>query len=499
MRVLMKRASYAKDGFRRSKRDTSDYLFPVYFVLGVLCVLGLVMTLVPSRSVPESESEGPEHILVFDCGSTGTRLNIIRNEGGTLVPVDWQEFDVPWEGYKAKKHGYHRLETLGGIHGLAGKDLEAVKGALQPMLDWAGAALSSRKPSEIPILLFATAGVRKLSKGGQDALMRHVRHVLSSTNFKFQEEWAKIITGEDEGIFSWVSSNYKLGNFERTVASSSDRGSPGMSMNMLELGGSSLQVSYVVDAPAETARTVEVLGRDYNLQVKSFNGYGMNDAFNSTLTHLRKRWDGGKGGERKSRIAHPCLQKGYTLKEADVSFDGDFDAEECERVIEAATHSEVVQRYAKSMRNAKTRFIALAGFYLVYSFFDLDLKKPLSEVVKHANAVCEQSYDSSLSREQREDLNSGLYCFRSTYILAISRWLSISDQDIKVFDSSEWALGAGIQYLAFLMPRHEGWKVGWLLGVSGILLLAGLVVGGWARKGRSANGLLPVFFSDKHP
>ena len=83
--------------------------------------------------------------------------------------------------------------------------------------------------------------------------------------------------------------------------------------------------------------------------------------------------------------------------------------------------------------------------------------------------------------------------------LAISRWLSISDQDIKVFDSSEWALGAGIQYLAFLMPRHEGWKVGWLLGVSGILLLAGLVVGGWARKGRSANGLLPVFFSDKHP
>ena len=455
-----------------------------------------------------SASAAPDHILVIDCGSTGTRLNIIRRgeDGVTLQAVSWEEYRVPFPGYTPKKHGYNRLETTPGIHNQAGAGDEGVRSALDPLLLWAKEALAGHgDPAHTPILLFATAGARKLGEADRNELMASVRRVLSSSGFRFRPEWAKIIAGEDEGIFSWVSSNYKLGKFAA--------GDGGV-VNMLELGGSSLQASYVVNGSDAGAREVEVLGRKHGLKVQSFNGYGMNDAFNATLYHLLGDTAGGlEGVEDRRVVAHPCLQRGYAFepKEIGVRFEGAFDSEACSlAVLGAFSASELsekgVARHHAGVGGTGGGYIALAGFYLVYSFFGLDLGLPLSEAARRTGEVCSGAFDETLTAEEREDRNAGLYCFRSVYSRVIlNEWLGLGDDQVAVYGSSEWALGA-----ALLTQweddeagggRREAAAAGMAPLGAGALVLVGLGVWGWRRRRRDdpKRWDLPIFSRDKHP
>ncbi|QDZ17951.1 putative apyrase [Chloropicon primus] len=515
-KLISSRVLHAK----RNRRGRENIISWIVIVLTVAALIGYVLwdgyrgagRGMGSLVLGPPSSHLPHHVLVVDCGSTGTRLNIIGRVGGdegeeSFRAVGWEEFKVPFPGYTPKKHGYNRLETMPGIHHTAAGGLKEVKAALEPLLDWAKEALrGSGDLGEVPILLFATAGVRKLEAGKQKALMGHVRHVLSSSGFRFQPEWARIITGEDEGIFSWVSSNYKLGNFGPAAAGA---------MNVLELGGSSLQASYVVDSAGEgDTKPVKVLDRTYNLRVKSFNGYGMNDAFNSSLYHLLS-----EGGV----VVHPCFQAGFSFEpgELDVRYEGGFDADKCRRVIKGGLPNESVRGYHEGVRGARADYIALAGFYLVYSFFEIDLTTPLSEAFERMASICAFPFEEGFTEEERGDKNAGLYCFRSVYVDVILReWMGLAQ--VKVYDESEWALGAAILLHHELDDEERerrrievGVEVGARWGVRGLLaalLALGMVLAGVAlvlkaalfssrggRRGVADGGqdfLLPVWRSD---
>ena len=465
-KLISRRQAYASvDRFRRARRGSENALTCVILVAAISAVAALILwSGFRSGGGTHLAAPQPEHVLVFDCGSTGTRLNIIRVTHGDLfggdanfTAVNWQDFNVPFPGYTPKKHGYNRIETFPGIHQAAAKGVHEVKKSLQPLLDWAKQALRQHplaggqgKLSDIPVLLFATAGVRKLAPKDQKILMNHIIHVLSTSGFRFQPDWATIITGEDEGIFSWVSSNFKLGNFQSEKSA----------MNMLELGGSSLQGSYVTNPELSSTdsgnrRSVTVLGRSYDLEVESFNGYGMNDAFNSTLYYL---WDQHKmkarGRDQQKVLIHPCLQEGYSEKEETlgVTFRGNFDSAACRGVVLGVfgEGNEIEDHHTSAgFHEAKKEesFIALAGFFLVYSFFDIDLGSTLSEALAKAGSVCRGNY-MDMSQEDREDRNAGLYCFRQQYIEIILReWMKLRDEQIRIYSESEWALGAAILLL----------------------------------------------------
>lgn len=83
----------------------------------------------------------------------------------------------------------------------------------------------------------------------------------------FRDEWARVITGEDEGVFSWVAVNYILG----TLGSESED-----TIGTVELGGRSLEVTF---APREstqmqTSRVVKLGGTTYNLYTLSLQQFG---------------------------------------------------------------------------------------------------------------------------------------------------------------------------------------------------------------------------------
>jgi Golgi nucleoside diphosphatase len=62
-----------------------------------------------------------------------------------------------------------------------------------------------------PVHLMATAGVRMLPADARERILQEARSALKGSGFLFRPEWARTITGQEEGLFGWVSINYASG------------------------------------------------------------------------------------------------------------------------------------------------------------------------------------------------------------------------------------------------------------------------------------------------
>jgi len=83
--------------------------------------------------------------------------------------------------------------------------------ALAPLLEWAEAVVPRAQWAATPLFLFGTAGLRRLPPARQAALLGHVRAALRASSFAFEDGWARVISGADEGAFGWIALNYLAG------------------------------------------------------------------------------------------------------------------------------------------------------------------------------------------------------------------------------------------------------------------------------------------------
>lgn len=60
----------------------------------------------------------------------------------------------------------------------------------------------------------STAGLRALSPADSESILSSCRGTLSLSGFKFSNENARMLRGEEEGLFAWISANYLLGAFD---------------------------------------------------------------------------------------------------------------------------------------------------------------------------------------------------------------------------------------------------------------------------------------------
>ena len=150
-----------------------------------------------------------------------------------------------------------------------------VQDAFRPLLEFV-ADQTQANPAEIPIVLKATAGLRAIKdKGAKESVMRAVREVLKESKFQFEEDWARIIPGNEEGGLAWVAANYLSGTLRRT-----DRGS---TSGVIEMGGGSSQVTFEVSnvrglSSNERYTFQDLKGRTYNLYAYSYLGFGQDYA-----------------------------------------------------------------------------------------------------------------------------------------------------------------------------------------------------------------------------
>ena len=99
---------------------------------------------------------------------------------------------------------------------------------LDPLLTFAQGILKGqeRRFGTFPIFLKATAGMRALRVKQRNVLMTHVRGYFRNAShnpFAFETEYARVISGEEEGAYGWAAINYLAGNLQADSAGSGTR------------------------------------------------------------------------------------------------------------------------------------------------------------------------------------------------------------------------------------------------------------------------------------
>ena len=182
--------------------------------------------------------------VVVDGGSTGTRVHIFGfDEAG----------DALWEDFTAHDRALGRDDTAA---------------CLDPLIGHVLGVLPRAAAGGTPVFVGATAGLRKLGEARAATVLREASAVVAAAGLR-PAAASRILTGESEGAFAWVTVNYLLGHL---------RGGVRRTAGVLDCGGGSFQV-VTTDTRVgdDSGERVSVYGREHRLHVFSGLGYGMNE------------------------------------------------------------------------------------------------------------------------------------------------------------------------------------------------------------------------------
>ncbi|KAG1657353.1 Ectonucleoside triphosphate diphosphohydrolase 7 [Nymphon striatum] len=236
------------------------------------------------------------YVIMIDAGSSGSRVYIYFWPPHTGHRQDLLNIRQLHDDF-----GYPIVSKIEpGLSSWAKTPSEAIN-HIKPLLDFAIVHIPKKKLSETPLYILATAGMRLLPQESQDAILKNLRtQIREKYPFILVDNHVEVITGKDEGIYSWISLNYLLGNFNHERTSVPKQHS---TVGTLDMGGASLQVAF--ELPADEYKKVvkdekkqkylaEVnLGCDahdsyhtYYLYVATYLGFGGNYARKSYLQQL---------------------------------------------------------------------------------------------------------------------------------------------------------------------------------------------------------------------
>lgn len=417
----------------------------------------------PQTGVYGRRGEGKSnyyYILVIDAGSSGTRMNAFKFVGATvdssikhsdieLIPPSAAKDKIPKRRTETRR-AYQRVETEPGLSEYV-SDLESIESrVLEPLLEWARAVVPEPHWHKTPIFLFGTAGMRRLSDQKQNTVLDICRHVLINSVFKFDSSWARVIRGVDEGIYGWAALN-----------AMEDRLGSNDTLGALDLGGSSLEITYAVSDDVKGEHTVPVLlgNNQYHVYTYSHRHAGLDDAFQRSLQILEKN----RTLDRE--IRHPCVHEGYREHVKRVPLDGKSPASLIVEVVGAPDEGlcdtlaeHVVKQTAPCTENERDNcvissqhpkfggnFAAMSGFYVVNHFYNLNSRSTVEDLSKITDSFCSLSW-KQVQKKHKNELAVETYCFRGEYIEALlGVGLELDDSKLLLgYKSPGWPLGAAL-------------------------------------------------------
>ncbi|KAI8813615.1 nucleoside phosphatase family-domain-containing protein [Cladochytrium replicatum] len=293
------------------------------------------------------------YAVVIDAGSSGSRAQVyswrdptyIRAiaESGKIEDRRWKDMlpsiqkgthdTAPWQ--KKQEPGISTFST----------SPDGAADHIRPLLDFAASVIPTKKHASTPLYLFATAGMRLLKPEQQAAILDVVCTISKSYSFSVAGGCAqhfRVISGELEGIYGWISVNYLMRGFETTKSPNKGRKH---TFGFLDMGGASTQIAFEPapdmasehsdDLTAVKLRTMSGAEHIYRVFVTTFLGYGTNEARRRYVEALIADAEASKGsngndvdraGEKLKRRAtptsavgdplelyDPCLQSGLTI------------------------------------------------------------------------------------------------------------------------------------------------------------------------------------------
>ena len=246
--------------------------------------------------------------LLVDAGSGGSRLHIYR-----WAPRIFDRVPPPISHPTPDEKYTGRMNI--GISSIALLP-KAARGAavaahLAPLIDFAKQQVGTEETSfgGFPFYFKGTGGLRELSLDDREDIMNWVRIHLSDRSFNpfyFTPEMARVISGEEEAIFSWVAMNFLLGNL-LTDSEGVGEAFTNTSIGTLDLGGSSTQIAFFVPSQdiSEGLYKLQIGGnKHWNVYTKSFLQFGINSA---RQRHMRLLVD----SSTSKKVEASCFHSGY--------------------------------------------------------------------------------------------------------------------------------------------------------------------------------------------
>ena len=157
-----------------------------------------------------------------------------------------------------------------------------------------------------PFYLKATEGMRKLTEEEQKSKIQKSIEIVSGSKFRFdRDEWIRVITGIEEGMYGWITANYLT-----NILSENDNAKKIIrkTFGVIDIGGSSLEVTFIPEKENNSYNSVIVSfgSIEYKIYSHSYRSSGQDDAFERTLKNLINE------NNDTDQIQHPCLLKGFT-------------------------------------------------------------------------------------------------------------------------------------------------------------------------------------------
>ncbi|XP_066457227.1 ectonucleoside triphosphate diphosphohydrolase 1 isoform X1 [Eleutherodactylus coqui] len=438
----------------------------VLFILGVLFVLGIialiVVAVVQNRPLPKNLKYG----IVLDAGSSHTNLYIYQwpaeKENDTGVVEQVAECKVEGNGISS----YYLKPTDAGR-------------SLLHCMNKAQEVIPATQQKETPVYLGATAGMRLLRRTNPevaDKVLTSVEDTLRSSHFDFQG--ARIITGQEEGAYGWITINYLLGNFIQEWSYFKSVRTSGA----LDLGGASTQITFESDENIESEDNslhFRLYGKTYNVYTHSFLCYGKDQA-------LRLQLANSITNIQNISLLNPCFNSGYTrnLNTSDlynspcvsdqktlttppnIRIEGTGDYNLCKQFVQEIFHLSHCT-YSRCSFNGifqpvlQGEFGAFSAFYFVMDFLKLSKEKVSLDTVKETvERHCAKPWSEVKSESGKvKEKYLSEYCFSGVYILTL---LELGYG----FNSSSWK---DITFLGKIHGSDAGWTLGYMLNLTNMI------------------------------
>ncbi|KFQ80507.1 Ectonucleoside triphosphate diphosphohydrolase 8, partial [Phaethon lepturus] len=430
-------------------------------VLIALSIIALVLSLVKIEdvSLPPTVKYG----MVFDAGSSHTSLFVYEwdsdKENDTGVVSQTLSCDVQGQGISSYAN-----------------DPSKAGDSLRDCLDKALKVVPAAKQRDVPAYLGATAGMRLLREQNSstaDQVLAEVAKTMREYPTAFKG--ARILTGEEEGAYGWITINYLLDSFTKYSPKAHTWVHPEAAniFGALDLGGASTQISFMPEGPVinwnKTSKFM-LYGYNYNIYTHSYLCYGQNEMLKRLAKELIAV-RGELGGERcAGSLKLVCLHgRGNETEQhgnEDVTLEGRGNAGGCLAAIKklfnfsACGQSQDCTFDGVYQPPVRGQFIAFSAFYYNFKFLNLTEGQSLATVRETIEHFCTRSWEdlsSSYTEENPERLPK--YCANANYILTLLL-------DAYKFNETSWN---NIFFQMKAGSADVGWTLGYMLNLTNMI------------------------------
>ncbi|XP_074089368.1 ectonucleoside triphosphate diphosphohydrolase 1 isoform X2 [Macrotis lagotis] len=417
----------------KPKRYGSRNILVILGFLFFLAVIALITVgVTQNKPLPENVKYG----IVLDAGSSHTNMYIYN-----------------WPAEKENDTGVvQQVEVCyvqgSGISGLAHK-IEDINSYLNKCMDRAQEVIPKEQHRQTPVYLGATAGMRLLrmeSSDLADKVLETFQKVFPSYPFDFQG--ARIITGQEEGAYGWITINYLLGKFNQRFSWLNllpKKESLQETFGALDLGGASTQITFVplneqIESP-DNSLHFRLYGKNYDVYTHSFLCYGKDQALRLKVVSNIQDVENGL-------LRDPCFHPGY---EKDMDFREFFNTPcipkdeksfpfQRLKIQGTGNYSACLQSIRKIFNTTYCPYsrCSFNGVFLPFLQGDFGIKTQFP--------LIKEKYLSE-------------YCFSGTYILAL---LQLGYR----FTENNWE---NIQFMGKIGESDAGWTLGYMLNLTNMI------------------------------